>query len=88
VLCCFAGRCTTHGYRGATILIMDPFAAAGLYALLLWVIGACITLLALYGVIRVGVSRGMRDHYKWVKKNHPNGGQVPPGRSTIGQYSE
>jgi hypothetical protein len=30
----------------------------------------------------------MRDHYKWVKKNHPNGGQVPPGRSTIGQYSE
>jgi len=52
---------------------MDLFALTGIYAVLFWVVGLCVLLLLLYGVIRVAVARGLRDHYEWVEKNRPNG---------------
>ena len=33
------------------------------------VVGVAAALLLLYGVIRVAVARGMRDHHKWLEKN-------------------
>ena len=42
-----------------------------LIPILLYVVGVAISLLLLYGVIRVGVSRGMRDHYQWVERTRP-----------------
>lgn len=58
----------------------------GLYALLIPVIGGCLALLLLYGIIRVAVARGMRDHYLWLEKNRPLGRQTAPAGETIGQY--
>jgi uncharacterized membrane protein len=43
--------------------------------ILLYLVGIAITLLLLYGVIRVGVARGMRDHQLWMERNRP---QAPP----------
>jgi len=43
--------------------------------ILLYVVGVAITLLLLYGVIRVGVARGMRDHQLWMERYRP---QTPP----------
>lgn len=42
---------------------------------LLYVVGVALTLLLLYGVIRVGVARGLRDHQLWMERNRP---QSPP----------
>ncbi|MEX1079513.1 MAG: hypothetical protein WED09_10440 [Homoserinimonas sp.] len=42
---------------------------AALYAVLLPLLGAIVGLLVLYGIIRVGVSRGLRDHYRWLELN-------------------
>ena len=42
-----------------------------LIPILLYLVGVAISLLLLYGVIRVGVSRGMRDHYQWVERMRP-----------------
>ena len=42
-----------------------------LIPILLYLVGLAIALLLLYGVIRVGVSRGMRDHYQWVERTRP-----------------
>ena len=49
-----------------------------LIPILLYLVGAAITLLLLYGVIRVGVSRGMRDHYQWVERTRPARPQYDP----------
>ncbi|TFB58966.1 hypothetical protein [Cryobacterium sp. Sr3] len=65
---------------------MDLVAMTSLYVLLFSVVGACLALLLLYGIIRVAVARGMRDHYLWLEKNRPAGRQMPPARETIGQY--
>lgn len=65
---------------------MDLLATAGLYAVIFVVLGLCLLLLLLYGVIRVAVARGMRDHYEWVEKNRPNGPNAPRRRATMGQY--
>jgi hypothetical protein len=43
--------------------------------ILFYVVGVAIALLLLYAVIRVGVSRGMRDHQRWMERNRP---QAPP----------
>lgn len=42
------------------------------YAIILSVVVPCIALLLLYGVIRVGVARGLRDHQQWMEKNRPD----------------
>ena len=65
---------------------MDIVTMTSLYALLFSVVGACLALLLLYGIIRVAVARGMRDHFLWLEKNRPAGRQTPPARETIGQY--
>ncbi len=64
---------------------MDLLATGALYSLLIPIIGACIALLLLYGVIRVAVARGLRDHYLWLERNRPNGSGTSRGE-TIGQY--
>lgn len=46
-----------------------------LLPILLYVVGVAIILLLLYGVIRVGVARGMRDHQLWMERYRP---QTPP----------
>ena len=33
------------------------------------VVGVALALLLLYGVVRVAVARGMRDHHRWLEKN-------------------
>ncbi|TFD86469.1 hypothetical protein E3T61_16305 [Cryobacterium lactosi] len=65
---------------------MDSFTLISLYALILWVIVPAVGLLLLYGVVRVAVSRGLRDHQKWMEKNRPGGWAPPEQRSTMGQY--
>jgi uncharacterized membrane protein len=47
-----------------------------LYAILVAVIPTVIALLLLYGVVRVAVARGLRDHQLWMEKNRPTAG--PP----------
>ena len=49
-----------------------------LIPILLYLVGAAITLLLLYGVIRVGVSRGMRDHQHWLDRMQPQRPQYDP----------
>ncbi|PPL20131.1 hypothetical protein [Microterricola pindariensis] len=51
---------------------MDNDTVLALYPLLLPAIGFCIGLLLLYGVIRVAVARGLRDHYRWVERRRQN----------------
>lgn len=41
----------------------------------IYIVGVAIALLLLYGVIRVGVARGMRDHQLWMERYRP---QAPP----------
>jgi hypothetical protein len=65
---------------------MDIAAAAGLYSIVFIIVGACLTLLVLYGIIRVAVARGMRDHHLWLEKHRPNGPQPPHPRGTVGNY--
>ena len=33
------------------------------------VVSVALALLLLYGVVRVAVARGMRDHHRWLEKN-------------------
>lgn len=40
-----------------------------LYPLLAWIISGSAALLLIYGVVRVAVSRGLRDHHHWLEKN-------------------
>lgn len=49
---------------------MDPLAITSLYLLLTWIISGSAVLLLIYGVVRVAVSRGLRDHHNWLVKNH------------------
>ncbi len=52
---------------------MDYYAlTAVIYAVLLPLLGAIIGLLILYGIIRVAISRGLRDHHKWLELNRPS----------------
>lgn len=44
-----------------------------LIPILLWLVGVAIVLLLLYGVIRVGVARGLRDHQLWMERMRPQG---------------
>lgn len=55
------------------ILTMDTDLVwtAALYAVLLPLLGAIVGFLILYGIIRVGVSRGLRDHHRWLELNRP-----------------
>lgn len=46
----------------------------------LYVVGVAITLLLLYGVIRVGVARGMRDHQLWMERYRPQHPPITPHR--------
>jgi hypothetical protein len=39
--------------------------------ILLPILGACLSLLILYLIIRHAVSAGLRDHQKWLEKNRP-----------------
>ena len=48
---------------------MDPLAITSLYLLLAWIISGSAALLLIYGVVRVAVSRGLRDHHNWLEKN-------------------
>jgi uncharacterized membrane protein len=48
----------------------------------IWIITVIPILLLLYGVVRVAVSRGLRDHQKWMEKNRP----VAPPQSTAGYF--
>ncbi|KRF31119.1 hypothetical protein [Yonghaparkia sp. Soil809] len=45
-----------------------------LLPVILAVVSTAITLLLLYGIIRVGVSRGMRDYHRWAQNQPPRGG--------------
>ncbi|MCW4386252.1 hypothetical protein OH146_10760 [Salinibacterium sp. SYSU T00001] len=52
---------------------MDMFAEMlGSYAIVVWVVVPALTLLLLYGVIRIGVARALRDHQLWMEKNRPD----------------
>ena len=44
------------------------------------VVGVAAALLLLYGVIRVAVARGMRDHHKWLEKNRAAPSESRAGR--------
>ena len=65
---------------------MDFLALAGLYGIIFPTIGVCLLLLLLYGIIRVGVARGMRDHQMWMEKNRGPGRLSRATRTTVGQY--
>lgn len=66
---------------------MDLLALAGLYGIIIFpMIGICLLLLLLYGVIRVAVAGGMRDHQIWMEKNRAPGRAVPAPRTTDGEY--
>ncbi len=45
-----------------------------LLPVILAVVSTAITLLLLYSIIRVGVSRGMRDYHRWAQNQPPRGG--------------
>jgi len=76
------------GHPAVTLLPMEPFALISLI-ILGWVIAITTALLLLYGVIRVAVGRGLRDHQKWMEKHRPQPNAqawaVPP-RTSVGQY--
>jgi len=65
---------------------MDAFSALGTLAILVWIVVPCLVLLLLYGVIRVAVARGLRDHQRWMEKHRPQAGQAIARRESIGQY--
>ena len=65
---------------------MDLLVLTGLYAILVPVVGTCVALLLLYGVIRVAVARGMRDHYRWMERNPPRGNGGSSSREPIRTY--
>ena len=68
---------------------MNPFALISLYAILGWVIAGTSGLLLLYGVVRVAVSRGLRDHQKWMEKHRPQTieqNRPASPRASVGQY--
>ncbi|WP_403021006.1 hypothetical protein [Salinibacterium sp. GXW1014] len=44
----------------------------GSVAIVGWVVVPAMALLLLYGVIRVAVARGLRDHQLWMEKNRPD----------------
>ena len=50
-----------------------------LIPILMYLVGVAIVLLLLYGVIRVGVARGMRDHHQWLERNRPQGPSLGEG---------
>jgi UPF0716 family protein affecting phage T7 exclusion len=60
-----------------SILSMDKVWLAAFFPLLLGIIGSCIGLLVLYGIIRVAVSRGLRDHQKWMERYRPADSRMP-----------
>jgi uncharacterized membrane protein len=39
--------------------------------ILIPILASCIGLLLLYGVVRVAVARGLRDHQLWMEKHRP-----------------
>lgn len=51
-------------------------------ALYLPVMIGAVTLLLLYGIIRVAVARGLRDHQLWMEKNRPATFEPPTERLT------
>lgn len=53
------------------MLAMDYMPVFGLYALLIPLLITSVALLLLYGVVRVAVSRGLRDHHKWLQSQPP-----------------
>ena len=50
---------------------MDYMPAIGLIGLAISLLITAIVLLVSYGVIRVAVSHGLRDHHKWMRRNPP-----------------
>ena len=68
-----------NNYYGWKYFSMDNVWLAVFYPLISWVVASCFALLALYGVVRVAVSRGLRDHQKWMERNRPStGGRSQP----------
>ena len=65
---------------------MDPNYALLLVPAIIWIVSVAAGLLLLYGVIRVGVSRGMRDHYNWVERERTHLSIEPSRRESVGQY--
>lgn len=51
---------------------MDYLPMFGLYSLLIPILMTIAALLLLYGVVRVAVSRGLRDHHRWLQSQAPN----------------
>jgi len=49
-----------------------------LIPILLWIVGTAIALLLLYGVVRVAVARGLRDHQLWMERMRPQGPAYGP----------
>lgn len=61
--------------------LTDNYAlSALLYVVIAWIISGSVVLLLIYGVVRVAVSRGLRDHHKWMEKNRTEG---PVGRRAV-----
>jgi hypothetical protein len=71
---------------------MDIAMLALLTVLVPWAIGVCVGLLLLSWVVRLGVSRGLRDHQKWMETTRRTHWPVSedrvygPARPTIGEY--
>jgi len=57
-------------------------------AIIVYIVLPCLSLLIFYAIIRVAVSRGMRDHQRWMEKNRPSLVNAMPQRATIGQYRD
>jgi uncharacterized membrane protein len=55
----------------------DMFGVTIFGAFVIPIVLGCVGLLLLYGIVRVAVARGMRDHQLWMEKNRPASGDQP-----------
>ena len=56
---------------------IDPALGSFLLPIVIYIVGIAIMLLLLYGVIRVGVARGLRDHQLWMERMRPQTPAAP-----------
>ncbi|MHA6670219.1 hypothetical protein ACX3O0_15265 [Homoserinimonas sp. A447] len=51
--------------------LMDYLPVFGMLGLLIPLLITAVTLLVFYGLVRVAVSHGLRDHHKWTRRQPP-----------------
>lgn len=58
--------------------LMDYMPVFGMLGLMIPLLITAVTLLVFYGLVRVAVSHGPRDHHKWARRQQPAAGPDDP----------